>query len=338
MSIDVGELKEVLRMFPPTICAFAYGSGVVEQGGYDYSHEDTSKLPMLDMIFVVQDPLEWHGQNMAVNADHYSSLVAMSPGIVAAVQESFGARVWFNAFVPMNTKRSPTRMMKYGVISSKALLEDLRGWTSLYIAGRLHKPVLMVHCSDEIREALDANKRNALRAALLLMPRVFSETDLYLGVASLSYIGDPRMLIGENPRKIVNLVMPIVPHYREMYKDTLKAVTTHPVLGNNASIHAPIIKHVTSTPETIFLQEGSRESRWALCLGLPLVMRRLLFIQGRARFLKHKPPTRTSIRTALASVVARSASVQSAKGLLTIGVLKSAAYVFQKVSKRIWGQ
>lgn len=338
MSITLDSLDEVLRSYPPMVCAFAYGSGVVEQGGYDYSHKDPARLPMLDMIFVVEDSVAWHSENMLVNADHYTSIVAMNPTIVTAVQENFGAHVWFNAFVPMNTKLSPGRMMKYGVISCKSLLADLKGWKSLYIAGRLHKPVLMVKCNTEIEEALEINKRNALRAALLLMPRVFSETDLYLGIASLSYIGDPRMIIGENPKKIINLVTPIVPHYRNMYQSALRSLVNNPTIRSKSLSIPPILKEVTNLPETIYLQEGSRESRWSLCLGLPLIMRRLLFIQGRARFLKEKPPTRTAIRTALASIVARSASVQSAKGLFTIGFLKSASYIFQKMSKRIWGK
>lgn len=31
--------------------------------------------------------------------------------------------------------------MKYGVMSRDALLHDLRTWSYLYVAGRMHKPV-----------------------------------------------------------------------------------------------------------------------------------------------------------------------------------------------------
>ncbi|RYG50021.1 hypothetical protein EON66_12305 [archaeon] len=35
----------------------------------------------------------------------------------------------------------PGVMMKYGVISTHALVDDLLHWRSLYVSGRMHKPV-----------------------------------------------------------------------------------------------------------------------------------------------------------------------------------------------------
>jgi hypothetical protein len=32
-------------------------------------------------------------------------------------------------------------MVKYGVVSTRSVLHDLHSWSSLYVAGRLHKPV-----------------------------------------------------------------------------------------------------------------------------------------------------------------------------------------------------
>jgi hypothetical protein len=47
-------ISKLLCNFPTTEFAFAYGSGAIEQEGYDYN--DKSNLPMLDIIFVVKDP------------------------------------------------------------------------------------------------------------------------------------------------------------------------------------------------------------------------------------------------------------------------------------------
>jgi mitochondrial translocator assembly and maintenance protein 41 len=88
---------------------------------------------------------------------------------------------------------------------------------------------------------------------------VFREIDLYLSIASLSYIGDPRMLYGENPRKVVNLVMPVVPMYRETYKDVLNAFT----IANKPGVS--VLRHIEDDPEnTLFSQDVSIERRWQL--------------------------------------------------------------------------
>ena len=46
----------MLRHFPAVDFAFAYGSGAVRQAGYRY--EEGGEMPMLDVIFAVQDPLK----------------------------------------------------------------------------------------------------------------------------------------------------------------------------------------------------------------------------------------------------------------------------------------
>ena len=401
MSANKEELLALLaEQYPPVLAAYAYGSGVVAQAGYDYSSADPSQLPMLDLIFVVEDAEKWHAANMARNREHYTSFAAVSAGVVAWIQERLGAHVWFNAYIPMNTARSGKRMLKYGVIERGAFLRDLRNWDNLYIAGRLHKPVLVVKSTPEVDEAFELNRRHAVRAAVLLMPKIFSELDLYLAVASLSYIGDPRMLVGENPRKVINLVLPTVPHYRQAYSRALQALQAEPTslpLGGTlgevliassepvlrlvvgpaaaaapsssagagaaggvggvgvgtvggaggsavASASASAFVSAASGPgsdsgeDTIYRQDGSRPARLSLCLGLPPALKRLLLIPVRARFSRLRPPTRAALRTALASLVAKSAGPQSLKGLLTVGVVKSAAYVFAKMGKRFFGR
>jgi hypothetical protein len=59
---------------------------------------------------------------------------------------------------------------------------------------------------EEIIVASRENLRHALRAALLMLPGEFSAEELYTAIAALSYNGDWRMVFGENPFKVSNIV------------------------------------------------------------------------------------------------------------------------------------
>lgn len=54
------QLRGVLEDIPHVQHAFAYGSGVIVQPDL-YDHSSTNK-PMLDFIFAVDDPVDWHAQ------------------------------------------------------------------------------------------------------------------------------------------------------------------------------------------------------------------------------------------------------------------------------------
>lgn len=100
--------------------------------------------------------------------------------------------------------------MKYGVISTPTLRRDLEDWTTLYVSGRLHKPVLGLSCTPDLKSALSSNIRSALALALLQLPpgTPFTELQLYEQIAGISYSGDPRMSVpgAENPEKVRNIV------------------------------------------------------------------------------------------------------------------------------------
>eukprot|EP01031_Cornospumella_fuschlensis_P042855 gene42855-52365_t len=59
MIPTVDAIKELLPIFPPVEFAFSYGSGAVQQGGYQYQ-KNVAELPMLDIILVVEDSEAWH--------------------------------------------------------------------------------------------------------------------------------------------------------------------------------------------------------------------------------------------------------------------------------------
>ena len=177
------------------------------------------------------------------------------------------------------------------------------------------------------------NREHALRASLLLLPDVFCERDLYYSVASLSYVGDPRMLIGENPKKVINLVDPVVPNYHALYMPKLRHMVDKRHVAVKVVPPSTDFNHANAS--TLFIHENSPEQRRLLCEGLPLHLRRVLMVHGRARHVRAAPPTRPAIRAALASVVARAATPQSMKGLLTVGAFKVTSYLFSKVQKRV---
>jgi mitochondrial translocator assembly and maintenance protein 41 len=79
----------------PIRYAFAYGSGVFEQDGY----ETEKSAPMLDFIFAVTHPAHFHSINMAQHPSHYTMDARIfGSSFVTKVQE-IGPGVWFNAFV-----------------------------------------------------------------------------------------------------------------------------------------------------------------------------------------------------------------------------------------------
>lgn len=79
------------------------------------------------------------------------------------------------------------------MVSAAAAAADLRHWTALYIAGRLHKPVLALRPPPPpLAAAQAANLAAALRAALLLLPERFSSGQLLQAICGLSYAGDVR--------------------------------------------------------------------------------------------------------------------------------------------------
>ncbi|GFR80388.1 phosphatidate cytidylyltransferase, mitochondrial [Elysia marginata] len=202
--------SRIVEAFPPGIeMAFAYGSGAFQQN----NSLDQSKN-MLDFIFVVNKPKLWHHQNLKRHPHHYSFLKRLGPHTVARIQERYGAGVYFNTLVPMEG-----RLIKYGVISTAQLITDLLDWETLYISGRLHKPVslVIIPSNEHLLTAMKVNLQSAVHAALLLLPDMFTEEQLYSTIAGLSYAGDFRMAIAEDSNKVQNIVRPNLALFRQMY-------------------------------------------------------------------------------------------------------------------------
>jgi len=74
---------------------------------------------------------------------------------------------------------------------------------------------------------------NALRTALLLLPKEFTEEELYLTIAGLSYRGDFRKYIGENPNKVQNIVSLQFDNFRLLYGELIRAFPNIELSGHH---------------------------------------------------------------------------------------------------------
>ncbi|KAL9185241.1 hypothetical protein ACHAXT_003018 [Thalassiosira profunda] len=209
------ELSAIVEQFPSGIdFSFGYGSGVLSQ-------QQAGGPGMIDAILAVDDSQAWHAQNLHRHADHYSLLARTGgPRFVAWLQGNFGAKIYFHPFVDIDIpldEKTAHREIKYGVVATDDLISDLMHWDYLYLAGRMHKPIVPIGNigeaarRDEIEEAQRANLRSAVSASLLLSESAdqqsFAIDHLYNTIASLSYTGDFRMKAGaEDPDKVKKLV------------------------------------------------------------------------------------------------------------------------------------
>ena len=136
--------KRILDKFPHERIkfAFAYGSGVFKQ-----LNNDKPDANMIDFVFVVDDSLKFHMENLKLNASHYSFLKHLGPYYLSKIQNEFAAGCYYNTLVPVKVDNNEIlgsnniQLIKYGVMSEEALVRDLFDWDYLYMSGRLQKPV-----------------------------------------------------------------------------------------------------------------------------------------------------------------------------------------------------
>lgn len=160
-----------------------------------------------------------------MNPSHYSWIIqrldraraGLGASTVQSIADVLGIGVHFNPFVDLPqdspAPSKPAPRMKYGVVEVSELDRDLRGWQHLYFAGRMHKPMVCLRSSPpsqsmpfDIEASRRINQRSALAAALLQMPGTFDTGTLLNKICSVSYNGDVRMGLAEDPRKVARIV------------------------------------------------------------------------------------------------------------------------------------
>eukprot|EP00940_MAST-03C_sp_MAST-3C-sp2_P002153 g2153.t1 len=282
--------------------------------------------PVIDMIFSVRNPNLWHRKNLDMNGRHYAQpLRSLGASAVCTVQE-LGAHVFYHPIVDLDDEGG--RRLKYGVVSTENLTRDLRDWTTLFCAGRLQKPSLIMKQTDEVREAQEKNLRSAVLVSALQMPRKFSPMDLFLAIAGLSYRGDPRFDFGaENRDKVRNIVEANVDGFVSLYKSHVARCDW---------IEGPQIDACDVNERCL-----RRPNAWSECAAqslekdLPREFSKRLVgdVAGLGKLFRNSDGLSEAVDSALAGTVRDHARLQYAKGPLTAGLLKSVAYLKAKWAK-----
>jgi translocator assembly and maintenance protein 41 len=286
-------LRAILRQFPPVTYAFAYGSGVFPQSAATASRPSDSPHPnapeailkwqkgggkMIDFILTPRFSQHFHSLNLREHRDHYSFLGSLGSGVVSHVQEKYGAGAYFNPYVVVNGT-----MIKYAVVNYETLLRDLTDWDTLYFAGRLHKPVKILHEEPNLRVANQRNLLSAVRCALLLLPQTFTEKELYSTIAGLSYQGDPRMQYGsENPKKIDNIVTHQIRNFRYLYHDLIMSLPNI-LYADESSVRSDGWMENHKLDQKM-QQDMDPERRATMIRRLPKKFREKVYFQYRGKF------------------------------------------------------
>lgn len=310
--------------------AFGYGSKVVKQGGSSYQTSD-----LIDVILAVDNSEQWHRENLSRNSQHYSAVRYLNNNAkrITSIQEHYGANVYFNPYIQISNLS-----LKYGIIKTEHLIEDLNTWSNLYVAGRLHKPVEFIFGAldrnEKLRTALRFNKESAIRASLLQLPESFEPLQLYRVITGLSYHGDLRMLFGEDKNKIDNIVTKQMDKFEQLYLPVLRM---SPNFKNN--VH-------WLDGKRLFVQDTSPVCIYKnLCLLPKNLSCKICEVYGRDARSVERETILTSlskntecdsiVASALKEIVRKSSLSQSIKGLITAGLFKSIRYSNRKLYKSI---
>jgi mitochondrial translocator assembly and maintenance protein 41 len=293
--------EKLLEKYHQPEFVIAYGSGV-------FREQALKEATQIDFVFGVQNPVEWHERNLSRNTRDYSLAArACGPEVIANIQRK-GAGVYYHPFVPFEGKQ-----IKYGVVALEDLTDDLERWSHLYLAGRLQKPVLIIRPSDQINDLIRRNLRNAVDVSLLLLPRRFTEEQLFMTVASLSYTGDSRKSFGVDPGKVERIVKGNFERFRNLYKSTITTLINHGTLKEEEEGYSQD-------------KEKSLEQRNWSCLPKSIVDK-----VGMCPYTLQN--VESAVRKAISEIVHASSVSQTQKGIFSAGIWRSAEYAWEKLKK-----
>ena len=206
--------------------AFAYGSATFNQKG---------NIPsMFDLMISVSNTNLFHKYQLESFPCHYAPWAAHR--IVSFLNDS-SPNLYYNTGIRANGE-----VFKYGVIQSNNLSADLTEWKNLYAAGRLQKPLLILIESEKTQKNNFINRTMSLKLASLInnincqSPSNQEWASILKSIVELSYNGDVRMFIAENPLKIQKILESQFDSLLEIYKPLypfIEKVDFPPLLKKN---------------------------------------------------------------------------------------------------------
>ncbi|OJA09427.1 hypothetical protein AZE42_03071 [Rhizopogon vesiculosus] len=164
-------LEDVVGSFEaPIRYAFAYGSGVFDQAGYEKQKGSNDDRPMLDFIFAVTHSDHWHSINMQQHPGHYPLHArVLGSSFVSKVQE-LSPGLWFNTFVPMKGAT-----IKYGVNLTSALRTALLMLPESFTQRELFAAIAGISYSGDPRMVLPAENRGKVENMVSRQEEQFRE-------------------------------------------------------------------------------------------------------------------------------------------------------------------
>lgn len=134
----------------------------------------------------------WNAEKLGAGI-HFNTAVWWR-GHVSCPSTTMLHMVTANFEMPLTYEWCAVQMIKYGVIGTQLLYDDLQHWDSLYIAGRMQKPVLMLKDYAKLPLARKNNLDAAFITALLLLPERFTLQVIFQGMQVKGCAGTDLMM------------------------------------------------------------------------------------------------------------------------------------------------
>lgn len=215
----------------------------------------------------------------------------------------------------------------------------------------MHKPIRIIKDDARVRLTQQVNLTSAVRTALLTLPAEFSERELFERIAGFSYSGDVRMVLpAENRGKVGNIVRKQAPQFKELYHRLVVALpgvhwpahtttiqqdtSPHARAAHLRKLPSTLLAHVTdhyAGQPSIPAREADETVYWSKLAGdanLSSVIE-----QGGLMALYRLEDFWLTPFTELAKIVRGPSTVQTLKGLVSAGPVKSVRYAASKVNK-----